>query len=258
MDEPLVSSRMIRPGSILGHRIVLNKETASTNDDAHNLARNGAPPGTVVMTELQTKGRGRLKRSWHSPGGKDLLFSVILDPAAARQGPGLFTLAAGVAVARAVSDYGIQAALKWPNDVRVRGRKLSGILCEAGGRTGMDYLVAGIGINVNLTKEEIPPELADTATSMYIETGREPDRAYVLKNVLACLEREVELIVSGRQDRVLDAWMELFESSGKMVKAQTPSGDIEGRASGVRADGALLVMTESGEQAVMAGDVVPA
>ncbi len=258
MDDLLVPSRAIRPGSTLGHRIILHKETVSTNDDAHRLAGDNASAGTVVIAEVQTKGRGRLERSWHSPAGKDLLFSVILDPAAARQGPGLFTLAAGVAVARGMSYFGIKAALKWPNDVRVNGRKLSGILCEAGGRTGMDYLVAGIGINVNLTKEDLPSELADTATSMYIEKGRAMDRAYVLKNVLACLEREVERIESGQQDGVLDAWMRFFESSGKMVKAHTPSGEIEGRASGVRADGALLVMTEDGEQAVMAGDVVPA
>ncbi len=251
MDDPLSEDLLCRPGCILGHKVIVKQETYSTNDDAHELGRTTAPFGTVVTAEFQTKGRGRLSRSWHSPAGKNLLFSVLLSVDAARQGPGLLTLAAGIAVARALLARGVDSAIKWPNDVRTRGCKLAGILCEATEK----YLVAGIGINVNQTAEEMPAELAATATSLFMETGKNWDRPALFKDVLALLEQELIKIEQGRQNKVLETWMEFSEVSGKRVRAHTPGGVIEGLACGVRPDGALLIRTGNGEQAVMAGDV---
>ncbi|MFO8057278.1 MAG: biotin--[acetyl-CoA-carboxylase] ligase [bacterium] len=256
MTEPLEEAALSRTGCKLGHYVVVKQETESTNDDAHELAASGGAAGAAVVAELQTKGRGRLSRSWLSPAGKNLLFSLVLPAELARHGPGLITLSAGVAVARALRKRGVDAAIKWPNDVRANGRKLAGILCESGG-PGADYLVAGMGINVDLKHEDLPAELREMASSLFMETGRMHGRAELFKDVLAGLERELARIDEGRQSEVLAAWTDLAEMTGRRIKAHTPGGVLSGRAAGVRADGALLLDTVLGQQAVIAGDIVP-
>ncbi len=258
MDDRLISEQLVRPGSGLGHTVVVKESTGSTNDDALALAAAGAAHGTVVVAERQTKGRGRLGRRWQSPAG-NLFFSVILREGLEPEAVGLVMIAAGVAVARAlIKNYSILAKLKWPNDVRAFGKKLCGILAEGGGQGQLDYVVLGIGLNVNMRSEDLPPPIKEIASSIAEETGKERPRAEVLGQVLDELELALADLARGDYETVLAQWMALDEIIGKQVRAETPAGIFRGQARGIRRDGALLVKDdESGrERAVVAGDVV--
>lgn len=256
MDDALVAEALVRPGCRLGREVIVKRLTGSTNDDARALAESGAAHGTVVIAERQERGRGRLGRSWHSPEGRSLLFSVVLKEDLPREKVGLVTIAAGVAVARSLRDLcGIEAGIKWPNDVRVNGRKLAGILAEAA--PGMEYVILGIGVNVNLKKEELAAEIRDTASSILIETEKNWDRARVFHSVMEHLERVFSKLERGEADAVLDAWCGLSEVMGRQVRVETPQGTFTGSVTGIRDDGALLIREPEGaEMAVMAGDVI--
>lgn len=156
----------------------------STNDLALQLAREGAPEGTLVLAEVQTCGRGRWGRRWHSPEGKGIWASLILRPEADVGG----ALAVGVAsgIAEALREMtGVEARTKRPNDVVVRGRKLAGVLVERGG----EAYVVGFGVNVLQREDEFPPELRDRATSLLLETGRPWDREELLRGILEEVEK---------------------------------------------------------------------
>ena len=258
LEDALDRSELIRPGAGIGHWLTVKQSTGSTNDDARLLAEDGALHGSVVLAEHQQGGRGRLSRTWHSPFGANLLFSVILRPGAVGLVPGLLTAGAGVAVARAVSGLcGVPARIKWPNDVLVSGRKLAGILAEAGGEGAIDYVVLGIGLNVNLSAEAMPADLKEIASSLYIESGRRWSRAAVYVRVLEELEEVLALIDQGRRNELFEAWSSLCEAFGKRVRADTPGGVIEGIVAGIGDDGALLVrdLATGLVREVVAGDV---
>ncbi len=149
--------------------IVYKEEIDSTNDEAKRQGDAGAPEGTLVICETQTKGRGRMGRSWASPQ-EGLYMSLLLRPALTREKAGLITLITAVAVTQALRNFGVDAGIKWPNDVVVNGKKVCGILTEMHGDDDY-YVVVGIGVNVNT--REFDPELKDRATSMYLETENE-------------------------------------------------------------------------------------
>lgn len=259
MEDRLESARLVRPAADLGHTVIVKTRTGSTNDDVKALAESGAISGTVVIAEEQTRGRGRLNRSWQSPPGKNLLFSVALGPEYYGEDRGLVTLAAGVATAEAVIGMtGLEARIKWPNDVRIKGKKLAGILAETGGGSA-DYVVLGVGLNVNLSADELSPELTEIATSLRIESGKSWPRREVLHRVLDTLESAGRMLVAGRRKDLLARWQELCEAMGKKVRVTMPGAVIEGVMLGLREDGALRVRTEAGEEAViLAGDVAVA
>jgi BirA family biotin operon repressor/biotin-[acetyl-CoA-carboxylase] ligase len=211
------------------------RETGSTNDRARELATAGAPHGTLVTTDHQVAGRGRQGRTWASPPRRALLMSLVL-----REVTPLLTIAAGVAVADAV---GAGAAIKWPNDVLLDGRKVAGILAEARPREG--WAVLGIGINVALRPGDFPPELRDRAGTL----GRSPeDVPAVLAVVLAALERRL----AQPAERLLDAWRTRDALAGRVV---TWDGG-RGTADGVDEDGRLRVRLDGGGTAMLdAGEV---
>lgn len=210
----------------------------STNDRARELALAGAPHGTVVSAEQQTAGRGRQGRSWLAPPGSSLLVSVLL-----RKPPSLVSLAAGVAVCDAIADTG--AAIKWPNDIVVPATlaKLGGILVE--GRPQEDWAVVGIGLNVALNANELPPELRGRAASLGLARSQiEP----LLGLVLDALARRL----SDPAEAVLDAWRELDVLDGREVYWQ----DDRGVAEGVDEQGRLLVRSYDGSRTALgAGEV---
>ncbi len=253
MDE-LLADELSRPGSRLGHTVVVKERTGSTNDDARRLADSGASHGAVVIAEEQEKGRGRLGRTWHSPAGKNLLFSIILREGVSAGGTGMITLAAGVAAAEAIRAIcRVPAMIKWPNDVRIRGRKVTGVLAEAG--PGMEYVILGTGMNVNLAAGDLPADLLDSATSLYMETGEQVQRAGLFKALMINLESMMELVADGNSQKVIERWKELSEAMGKTVRAETPAGIFTGVAESVREDGALVMRADGLERAVVAGDV---
>jgi BirA family transcriptional regulator, biotin operon repressor / biotin---[acetyl-CoA-carboxylase] ligase len=258
-SDVLHHQELARPGAWLGHTVVVEPSTVSTNDDVRRLAEAGAKNGLAVIAERQERGRGRHGRRWLSPAGVNLLFSVLLREPRLEPVAGLVTLAAGVAVARTVADHcGLPARIKWPNDVRVQGRKLCGILAEAGGAGRLEYIVIGIGLNVNMLHEEFAPELRDLATSLRMETNQHWRRAELFRALMAELETALTELRDHGPARTIASWKAYDELLGCRVRAETPAGVFHGLARGLRPDGALILRDEiTGEdRAVVAGDVV--
>ena len=235
-------------------------ETVSTNDEAAKLADRGAPEGTTVIASTQTAGRGRLGREWYSPPGAGLYVSIVFRDA--RLIP-LLTLAGGVAVADGIrAATGLPVEIKWPNDVvvrtgaaRVRRLKLAGILAEASsGSEGLHHVILGFGINVRETR--LPPELSGLATSIEAELGRVVDRAALLAETLAVLNRQVQLVRSGDAGAVLNRWRELAPMAvGSAVEWERADERRRGTTAGIDHDGALLVCAGDGTERIVAGEV---
>jgi BirA family biotin operon repressor/biotin-[acetyl-CoA-carboxylase] ligase len=228
-------------------------ETASTNAVVADAARAGAPAGLVVVAERQTAGRGRQGRGWEAPARSGLTFSVLLRPIPPRPAWSLLPLLVGTAVAEAVvAVAGLEARLKWPNDVLAPGgRKLAGVLTELVD----EAVVAGVGLNVTTREDELP---VATATSLAIE-GAPTDRLVLLAEVLRALDRRYTAWEAGggAPRTVLPAYREICESIGQRVRVELPgSAQVEGVVVRVDDDGRLVVREDGVERAWSAGDVV--
>ncbi|MGE5485109.1 MAG: biotin--[acetyl-CoA-carboxylase] ligase [Ignavibacteriales bacterium] len=242
---------------IIGCRIRYVTTTSSTNDLARAMAIEGSPDGTVVVAEEQTGGKGRAGRRWQCPAGAGLLFSLVLRPDLLPPETPRLTLVTAVAVARGISaSTGVETGIKWPNDLLIGGRKVCGILTEmAGEMDRVDFVVIGIGINVNLGLKPISRGAADFA-SLDVEVGKRLDRAAILRAVL----REIETWYSTYQRDgfapVLAEWRSRSVTLGNRVTVTGPRETFEGLAVDVDDDGALIVRVDSGEdRRVLSGDV---
>ncbi len=233
---------------------VLLRETGSTNDVAREQARRGAREGLVVAASRQTRGRGRLGRSWESAQEGGLYASLLLRPNVAAIEAGQLGLLSSVAAADAVeSTAGLRPQVKWPNDLLLEGRKLGGLLIETetqGGRIA--FAVVGVGLNVRQRAEDFSPAVRDLATSLYLATGRLYRRADLLVAFLAAMAGRLRQ-PSGE---VREAWAASSLTLGRQVTLQTARGPLRGQAMGLDESGALLLRTASGEiEAVSAGDM---
>lgn len=230
----------------------------STNKEAKRLAAAGAAEGTVVVAEEQTGGRGRLARHFFSPPGKGIWFSVILRPPFLPQEAPKCTLLAAVAVAKAMAEAGLEPAIKWPNDLLYQNRKLVGILTEMSAEMdGIKYVVIGIGINVNIAREEFPEEIRETAASLMEIKGEPLARVPFLQSVLREMEGLYQEAVQVGFGPVFEAWRHYSATLGQEVQViGVKSGEkYLGRAVDIDEDGALLVEAEGGLRRVLAGDV---
>ncbi len=243
----------------VGRRVIYYRSIGSTNEVARDLAAQGAPQGTLVIADEQTAGKGRLGRRWLAPPGTSLLMSLLFRPhfLAPYQAQRV-TMICSLAVVEAIEAVtGLVAAIKWPNDIVVQGKKAGGILTELGA-TGerLDYAVVGLGLNVNLDfgAVEAMGELAATATSLSQELGREVSRLTLLWRILENVESRYQRLQAGELPH--DEWASHLVTLHNHVMVDTPEGVVEGWAEGVDADGALIVRTNGGErQRVLAGDV---
>lgn len=218
-------------------------EIESTNVEAKNLAVSGAPEGTVIVAESQSAGRGRLGRRWASPNGKGLLFSVVLRPELEMRQAHMLTLVAAVATAEAIEELcSVSVSIKWPNDLFIGDKKVGGILTEvAGEQDDVDWIVLGIGINVNTAFVELPVPLRRTAISLSIAGGHPVDRSALLAALLLALERQYTRAIASGFDTVLSAYRQRDYLLKKSVSVETREGPVVGKASGVDDQGALLV-----------------
>jgi BirA family transcriptional regulator, biotin operon repressor / biotin---[acetyl-CoA-carboxylase] ligase len=261
LSEAAVQAAVLA-GSALYTTVTVVSRTGSTNADLLAAARAGAPAGSVLVAEEQTAGRGRLDRSWQSPTGAGLTFSVLLRPAAvAPGGRGWLPLLTGVAVARTLaSQTAVNARLKWPNDVQADSeedaRKLAGILAEQAG----DAIVVGVGLNVSATREELP---SDRASSLLLAGGSNLDRQAILTAMLGELEHwYLQWTGTARPGDAADsglraAYLGMCSTVGQQVRVELPGGGVlAGRADDVDDTGRLLVSAPDGLHAVSAGDVV--
>ncbi len=245
-----------------GRRLVFFESTGSTNPDAKRFAEEGAPHGTTVVADRQTAGRGRRGRSWESPAGRSIYFTSIVRPAFVPDKASMITLVMALSVAEAIQEVtGLPTGIKWPNDIVVNGKKVVGILTEMSMTPEMNeiqFLVAGVGVNVNQESlEEFPEELRGTATSLKIESGRQFDRAALLAEILARFEESYETFertvdLSGLRAR--------YESRrvgrNAVVRVLDPAGEYTGISRGITETGELIVEKESGERTlVYAGEV---
>ncbi len=255
MPEDKLSPENIKQGlatRFIGQNSIYRMTLTSTMDAARQAAFEGAPEGTVVLAEGQTEGRGRLRRVWLSPSGC-LTFSIILYPET-RFLPFLVMISA-LAVADAIKAFAsVKAEIKWPNDVLVKGKKISGILIETGLQEGSpNVAVIGIGLNVNLNTASCP-DIDGIATSLFMETGKKMDRAMVLRKVLARFEHWYEKLKGG--ENIVAAWRARLVTLGKRVQVAAGNAKYEGIAEDVAADGALLLRQPDGWLLKMpAGDV---
>jgi BirA family biotin operon repressor/biotin-[acetyl-CoA-carboxylase] ligase len=173
----------------IGKNIIYCDSIGSTNSKAKELAEAGQEHGTVVISEEQTLGRGRLGRNWVSPKYKGIWMSIILRPNIITENISQITLIGAAAVQKAIMEMGIKTGIKWPNDIVLNSKKVCGILTEMSGEVDhINYLVMGIGINVNLQEEDIPEGLKDVATSLTLESGKHIERKLLLANVLNIFE----------------------------------------------------------------------
>ena len=238
-----------------GKTVHFAKETDSTNLWIKRLAKEGASEGTLALAEFQSAGRGRLGRSWEVPEGTSVMMSILLRPKFEPQYAPTLTLVMGMAVAKAVKNLGFDVSIKWPNDVVVSHKKICGILTEMGVRDGkIDYAVIGVGINVNI--REFPEEMADKATSLYLESGKEFDRSQIPGLVMEAFEEYYEKFAATCD---LSGLKEEYESilanynQPVRVLAKEP---YEGVARGITDGGELLVEKTDGTIAtVSAGEV---
>ena len=233
------------------------EEVGSTNKRAAQWATEGAPEGAVVLTEHQRAGRGRHGRAWSADAGQNLLFSVVLRPSIAPDRLGLITVAAGVAVAETIDDFVAphRAALKWPNDVLLEGRKTCGMLLESSIADTETVVVLGVGLNVNQT--DFPSALADTATSLRLTTGRPAPRAELLAHLLVALERRYDAIQEDAAATVRAAFEERLTSLHEQTTLRIPETDqtLTGTVEGITDAGALRLHAADGPTTVHAGDV---
>ena len=243
-------------------------ETGSTNADAMALARAGAPEGVVIVADHQTAGRGRRDRRWEAPPGSSLLLSVLTRPTAlglADDEVHLVPTALGVAAAEAARDVtGADIRLKWPNDLVVTDsdgvtRKLAGLLAETVVDAGhVAALVVGLGINVNWP-DQLPADLAGTATALNHLTGADVDRPALLGALLVGFDRGYGgLGTPGGRVALAARHRELSATIGRRVRVETPAGVVVGDAVDVDGEGRLLVVDECPDRprALSVGDVV--
>jgi BirA family biotin operon repressor/biotin-[acetyl-CoA-carboxylase] ligase len=243
----------------LGKEMVFLENATSTNDVAMGLAAEGAAHGTVVVADRQSRGRGRLGRHWVSPAGENIYMSVVLRPALHPRDATLLTLLSSVACAQAVKETtGLEAEIKWPNDVQVGGKKLGGILLET--RTEPDrvtHAVVGIGINVNMRAGDFPASIKKTATSVLRETGKKFRRTPIASAIINQMDQELKRLEKEGRGPLLARWKELSSTLGRKVKVTGGDGTLSGTAMGIDDEGRLLLRLANRRlKKISSGDIV--
>jgi BirA family biotin operon repressor/biotin-[acetyl-CoA-carboxylase] ligase len=220
-------------GSLIGHKIHFYPEIGSTNDEAFNLAAAGSPEGTVVIADSQTKGKGRLQRAWHSPSGSNIYTSIILRPNLEPDRAPQISILAGVAVAEIMDNFcpGM-VNLKWPNDVLLKGKKVCGILAQMKTLASrIDFIILGIGINVNISRQELIIGLYENLAKWY-----------------------KKLITDGFSV-VKEKWLSMAPMIGQSVQIMSGNEVISGKALGIDEQGSLVLLTaEDRKIKISAGD----
>lgn len=250
--------------TVIGRQVLVYEKTASTNDLVEKLALDGATEGVVVFAETQTRGRGRMGRSWASPRGKGLWLSTLLRPKLPMSSVGRLTIAASVAITRAIREQvGLAAEIKWPNDIFIAGHKCGGILAEM--RTELDaikFVILGIGLDVNCDASDFPPEVRGIATSLKSELAGQVGEPILRGDLAVALLRELDRaygLVSddGGFDEIRREWGRISSTLGKRVALQIGPHRLEGFAQALDEDGSLLVRCDDGRiEHAVSGDVM--
>ena len=245
--------------SVMGRDIVCLNETASTNAYAFRLAENGAAEGTVVISDAQTEGKGRLGRVWSSPPGVNLYCSVVLRPSVKPYEAPQLTFLSVVAIARAIEQLTeLKPEIKWPNDVLIHGRKVAGLLNEmSAGTDGINFVILGLGVNLNMSTGQFPPDLRCPATSLLIESGHPVVRVRFVARIL----NELDMLYAGFLTygflHLREEWQQRCNAHGREVVVSNGGAEVvRGMFNGIDGDGALLVQRMDGTiERILSGDV---
>jgi len=245
--------------AVIGGRLVCLGETGSTNADAFRLAEEGAAEGTVVLADAQSGGKGRLGRIWSSPPGVNLYCSVILRPSVKPYEAPQLTFLSAVAVARAIELVtGLKPEIKWPNDLLIGGRKVAGLLNEMSAETDrINFVILGVGVNLNMTAGQFPPDLRHPATSLLLETGRQVGRARFSSILLSELDRLYAGFLALGFGQAREEWQERCNAHGREVIVSDAGQEVvRGMFDGIDGDGALLLRCPDGRvERILSGDV---
>lgn len=245
-----------------GRTLYFFESTSSTNPDAKRFAEEGAPHGTIVVADRQTAGRGRRGRTWSSPSGKSIYFTIVVRPEFAPDKASMITLVMALSVAQAIEEVtGLPAQIKWPNDIVVHKKKVCGILTEMSMTPEMDeiqFVVAGVGVNTNHNgPEEFPEEIRETAASLKMESGEHIDRAGLLERILARFEENYDCFERIQDLSALrEAYQAHLINMDTQVLVLDPAGEYAGISRGISETGELIVERENGDRVlVYAGEV---
>lgn len=243
---------------VIGKEIVVCDEVDSTNDMAMEKGREGEKEGLVIIADSQLHGKGRLGRTWVSPKGVNLYLSILLRPNFPPVQAAALTMMASIAVATAISrTTGLDARIKWPNDILIDQKKVSGILTEMNAEEErIHYVVVGVGINVNMKKEDFLEGLRMPATSLMESLGKRVDRTELLYAVLEAMDSNYELLITKGVAPMVQEWRRLCSTLHKRVKVSLPGEVITGVAEDITQEGGLVVRIGEGlVKKIYAGDV---
>ena len=234
----------------IGRWIQIYDRVGSTNDLALQCGVDGAEEGTLILAESQTQGRGRHGRRWHAPPGSSILASVILRHRLRADQVGLPNLIGAIAIATAINEStDLSTRIKWPNDVLIQGKKVSGVLTELEyDRHRHPFFVMGFGVNVNTTRADLPEELRCSATSLQIESERQISRVTILQAILHRLEENYVRLKHGETDPIIATANGLLHLSGDQVQLQTTDGFFHGQTEAIDRDGGLLLKDMNGQR----------
>ncbi len=244
--------------NIIAKEIVYFDEITSTNDIAFVLANDGAVDGTLVIANSQTMGKGRLDRKWFSPKGKSILASLILRPQIPLSHSGNINLITTLSIVHSIrSITNLNAMIKWPNDIVINNKKVSGVLVESKiERNYVDFFVVGFGVNVNIPKEDFPREIIDIATSLSVELGYEISRTQLLLDILRQIESRYISMTEALTD-FFQEWKSCSITIGQRVRIDSPDCVFFAKALDIDKNGALIIQLDSGEiQSIMNDDLV--
>ncbi len=245
---------------IIGNRIEYFREIDSTNKYAKKVAYEGCEEGYLIVANSQTLGRGRLGRTWQSAENKGIWMSIVLKPQIAPQDIHIITLGASIAVSKAIKiSTGIETGIKWPNDIILNQKKTCGILTEMNAEVErVNFIVLGIGINVNQDEQDFDEEIKDKATSLKINTLDKKiiNRSDIIKEVLLQLEEIYFMIKEGKTSEIINMWKALSVTMGKKVRVESKEYVYIGKAVDVLGDGRLIIECDDGQmREVLSGEI---
>ena len=246
----------LEPCALVG-KIYFSQTIDSTNNRARRLAEKGASEGTLIISDEQTAGRGRMGRSWISPPGTGIWFSLLLRPAVTPTRATLITPLVAVALSRSIrEETGLPAGIKWPNDILIRGKKAAGILTEISTcQRSIRYIIVGIGINVNT--EYFPEEIRGKATSLSLSSGCRISRLKILLSLLLKLERQyLDFTRKKDFDSILLDYRRMSVTIGNQVSIAVPDGKLTVEAIDITETGGLLIKSNDGTiEEIISGEV---
>jgi BirA family biotin operon repressor/biotin-[acetyl-CoA-carboxylase] ligase len=249
----LICRRQSLKTKIIGKKIYYFKTLSSTNQYAKQLVKKNIDEGSIIVSDVQTMGRGRKSRTWYSPR-EGLWFSVVLYPNIPPQRGMLITMTTSVSVAQAIQEVtGLNPVIKWPNDLLIDGKKVCGILTELDAEMDkINYAAIGVGINVN---NPLGGDLKNKAVSLMKKTGSKISRVKLLKSIIKHFDENYNMLNSGDTDSIRDLWFNYANIIGKRVRVEGEKSAVEGVVSGVDETGCLIIKTNGGNVQVVSGDL---